>query len=218
MFESLFIGEVINNDDSLDLTDSLDSGGKVKIYVDSIMSGWETSHYPWARPFLGGGALTHGVLDIPEEGDRLWVFCEKSELLKNWYYIPGASLKKTNIVSTIAKFILTKLKLPILSGGLNLKSKYPNWKIRKYKNGIVTGVSSEDGKPEGFFYHPEGSFIQMDADGNIFSKGKWKHYGEFEATKEISAMTASDGTKVTLSKHQHGSGIPGPNTPPVPGM
>ena len=220
-FKNLYVAEVMSNDDT---TEAFYSPGqnelRVKIYIEPIMKGWNTEDYPWARPFQGGGSLSHGSLNIPETGDKIWVVCENPELLKNWYYLSGVALKNLTVMQKVKIFLNGKFKLSRGSTGtgMGLSSKYPDVKLTYYKNGVVIGVSSNSSTPEIFIYHPEGSFINIDKEGKIFSKGDWKHFGNFEATKEVTAMTATEATKVTLSKHIHASSIPGPSVPATPGV
>lgn len=217
--ENLYIAEVKKNDDMSNVSQARDVGGKIQIYVEEIMHGWKNKDLPWARPFVGGGSDSYGSIIVPEVGDKVWVFCEKEDLYKNWYYITGVSLKKTNIAQKILQFINTKLKIPTMpngSGGLGLKGKYPDYKIIRFKNEITIGVNSKE--KEVFIHHPSGSWIMINEDGDIQSKGKWKHYGELEVTKEVTAMSEIPAMKVTLSKHIHVSSVPGsPTAPPTPG-
>lgn len=209
---NLHKAKVIENDDSKN-TFSVGVEGRIQIFVEPIMKGWNTDDYPWARPFFGEGSMNHGEVNIPEKDDLIWVFCEKPELMKNWYYLSGVSLKKTNVITKVKTFISSKL-----SSVLKLKSSHPDIKLHYYKNGIVVGVSSSDSNPEVFVYHPKNSFIAISSNGDITSKGDWKHDGNFEATKEVTAMSESEATKVTVSKHQHISSVPGSLTAtPTPG-
>lgn len=219
----LYIAEVIKNDD-MSAFPYPGREGRVQIYVEHMMSDWSENYYPWARPFLGNSNL-YGDLHIPEEDSYVWVFCIQEELKQNWFYISYVTFKKKNIIEKVLSFINGKFKLSPSAGGLGLSSSYPDVKLSYFKNGIVVGVSSSESNPEVFIYHPE-ALISIDKSGNISSKGKkWTHYGDIEikegelkVDKEITAMNASDSTKVTLSKHQHISGSPGSLTAtPKPG-
>jgi len=219
--KNLHIAEVKINDDTQELFNSPGSNEcRVQIYVEPLMKGWDTLDYPWARPFFGGGSLSNGQVNIPEVGDKIWVFCEKPDIMKNWYYLSGTALKNLTVMQKVKIFLNGKFKISRGSTGLGmgLSSKYPDVKLTHYKNGVIIGVSSNSSTPEIFIYHPEGSFINIDKEGKIFSKGDWKHFGNFEATKEVTAMTATEATKVTLSKHIHASSIPGPSVPATPGV
>jgi hypothetical protein len=82
---NLYIAKVISNDD-------IETGSreaKVQIYIESIMSGWKKTHYPFARPFTSsfGGSNDFGTLNIPEKDSLIWVFAEKPNNFKNWYYL-----------------------------------------------------------------------------------------------------------------------------------
>lgn len=210
--DNLYKAKVIENDDFKN-TFSPGSEGRIQIYIEPIMKGWSTEDYPWARPFYGEGSTSHGTVDIPEKDDIIWVVAEKDDLKKNWYYLSGVSLKKMNVITKVKTFISSKLK-----SVMKLNSSHPDIKLKYYSNGIVVGVSSSSSNPEVFIYHPKNSFIAINSDGEIKSKGDWKHEGNFEATKEVTAMSESDATKVTVSKHEHISSIPGSSTAtPTPG-
>jgi len=213
--KNLHIAEVKKNDDTLEDFYSPGSNEcRVQIYIEPKMKGWNQTDYPWARPFFGGGSLSHGKVDIPEIGDKIWVFCEKPDLMKNWYYLSGTALKSLTVMQKVKLFLSGKFKTSrgTTGAGLGLTSKYPDVKLTHYKNGVIIGVSSSQSTPEIFIYHPEGSFIEIDKEGKIFSKGDWKHFGNFEATEEVYAQAASDATKVSVSKHKHISGAPGTPT------
>lgn len=207
---NLYLAEVVSNND-INNNISFGQEGRVQIYVESIMKGWSRSHLPWARPFFSGGSKDHGCVNIPEIGDKIWTFCEKDDLKINWYYISGVSLKNINPIKKFIQFLYNKLKLsaPL---GLGLSSEYPDIKFHYYKNGIVIGVSSSNSNPEIFIYHPKGTFIVIDSDGDIVTKGDWKHYGKLEVTNEVTAMC--DTLAVKLSEHKHISSVPGGNTSP----
>ena len=176
--QNLHIAKVISNDD----LSSSSSGreGKIKIFIESIMSEWKDEHLPWARPFNNGfgGSSDFGVLNIPEEDSLVWVFAEKPNNFKNWYYLADVSLKKLNPIRKILTFLTGKFKLSFSAKGLGLSSSYPDVKLTYYKNGIVIGVSNDSSNPEIFVYHPQTAMIVIDKDGKIKSRSsEWQHYG-----------------------------------------
>lgn len=214
--DTLYIAEVKDNDDN---NNNFSSGKecRVKIYIQAIMEDYNDDDLPWARPFFGDGNKEGGIINIPNKGDKIWVFCEDNVLKRNWFYLTGISLKKFNALEKL-KDIEENLKKENKDGGVKLETEYPKLALLYQKNGIVIGISKDDDKPEIFIYQKEKVFISINKDGDIVTSGKWKHYGEFTATKEITAMAEEDSQKVTLSQHVHTSAAPGaPTTNATPG-
>lgn len=218
--KNLHIAEVYDNNDTL-------KEGRIQIYIESIMEGFTSIHYPYARPFIKGigGNTDYGVLQIPRKSSKVWVFCENPDLMTNWFYLADVSLKSLNPFKKIITFLSSTFSLSNSAGGLGLTSSYPDIEVKLYPNGIYTGVSLGD-DAEMFVYHPEGTFISINKDGDINSKcNTWTHYGdvivkegELKVDKEITAMNQIEATKVTLSKHTHTSSAPGtPTSTPTPG-
>jgi hypothetical protein len=180
----IHVAEVKDDDDIL-------KEGRVQIFIENLMSEFDESHLPWARPFHPGfgGSSDYGRLRVPKKGSKVWVFSEKPDLLFNWFYMADVSLKKLNPIEKILTFLNGKFKATPQTGGLGLSSSYPDVDIILYPNGIYTGVSTGD-NPEVFVYHPS-ALISIDKEGNISTKGtKWTHYGDivvkegdFEITK-----------------------------------
>lgn len=235
--KSLHVAEVVDNDDT-------SKEGRVQIYIESLMSDFEDSHLPWARPFYPGfgGSSDYGRLRIPKKGSKIWVFSERPDLLFNWMYMADVSLKKLNPVQKILQFLNGKFKSTPQTSGLGLSSSYPDVDIVMYPNGIYTGVSTGN-DPEVFVYHPS-ALISIDKEGNISSKGnKWTHYGDIivkEGDVEISKgdlklaegdMDVTKGkldvgkdikwntqsTATTASTHTHPTAVPGAPSPPTAG-
>lgn len=213
--QNLHIAEVYDNNDTL-------KEGRIQIYIESIMEGFTTTHYPYARPFIKGvgGSTDYGILQIPRKNSKVWVFCENPELMTNWFYLADVSLKSLNPFKKIMTFLSTTFSLSNVNGGLGLSSSYPNIEVKLYPNGVYTGVSLGN-DPELFIYHPEGTFISINKDGDINTKSstKWTHYGdviikkgELKVDKEVTAMNEIESNKVTLSNHIHISGAPGTPT------
>jgi hypothetical protein len=218
---NLHIAEVYNNNDTL-------KEGRIKIYIESMMEGFTVSDYPYARPFIKGvgGDTNYGVLQIPRKNSKVWVFCENPDLMSNWFYLADVSLKTLNPFKKIVTFLSTTFSLSNTTGGLGLTSSYPDVEVKLYPSGVYVGVSIGD-DPELFMYHPKGTFISINSDGDITTKSSstWTHYGdvlikegELKVDKEITAMNEIESNKVTLSEHIHTSGSPGtPTTPPESG-
>lgn len=218
--ENLYIAKVVKNDD-------IELGAreaKVQIYIESIMQGWKSDHYPWCRPFTYkfGGSNDFGTLDIPEKDSLVWVFAEKPNNYKNWYYLADVSLKKLNPIRKILTFLTGKFKLSFSAKGLGLSSSYPDIKLTYYKNGVVIGVSNNSDNPEIFVYHPQGTILTIDKEGKMFTRSdEWTHYGdviikegELKVGKEITWNNDTVATKA--SSHIHGTGV-GPSASANPG-
>lgn len=212
---NLYIAKVIKNND----IEIGSNEGRVQIYIESIMSGWKNSHLPWARPF---NSCFEGDLNIPEKDSLIWVFAEKPNNYKNWYYIGNLNLKKYNIIQKILQFLTGKFKLSFSAKGLGLSSSYPDVKLTYYKNGVVIGVSNSSSNPEIFVYHPEGTILTVNKEGKMFTRSSdWTHYGdviikegELKVGKEITWNNDTVATKA--SSHIHGTGV-GPSASANPG-
>lgn len=192
--DNFFIAEVIDNEDSL-------KEGRVKISVEHLMSDFNESDLPWARPLTNsfGGSNDHGVLRVPKKSSFVWVFCEKPELYHNWFYIGDVSLKKMNPFKKILTFLSGKFKSPPVSGGLGLSSSYPNIDITSYPNGIYIGVSTDEASPEVFVFHPS-ALISIDTQGNLSSKAtKWTHFGDI-VVKEGNIEISEGDVEITKGK------------------
>ena len=233
----IHVAEVKDNNDTF-------KEGRVQIYIESLMSNFDTSHLPWARPFHPGfgGSSDYGRLQVPKKGSKVWVFSEKPDLMFNWFYMADVSLKKLNPFQKIVTFLNGKFKATPQTGGLGLSSTYPDVDIVVYPNGVYTGVSTGD-NPEVFVYHPS-ALISIDKEGNISTKGtKWTHYGDivikegdFEVTKGDFKVGEGDvditkgkldvgkdikwntqSTATTASTHTHPTAVPGSPSPPTAG-
>lgn len=233
----IHVAEVKDDDDTF-------KEGRVQIFIENLMSEFDTSHLPWARPFYPGfgGSSDYGRLRVPKKGSKVWVFSEKPDLLFNWFYMADVSLKKLNPIQKILTFLNGKFKATPQTGGLGLSSSYPDVDIILYPNGIYTGVSTGN-DPEVFVYHPS-ALISIDKEGNISTKGtKWTHYGDivvkegdFEITK--GNLTIKEGdvdvtkgkldvgkdikwntetTATTASTHTHPTAATGSPSSPTPG-
>lgn len=218
---NLYIAKVISNDDS----ETGSKEGRIQIYIESIMSGWKPEHYPWCRPFTSsfGGSNDFGNLNIPEKDSLVWVFAEKPNNYKNWFYLADVSLKKLNPLKKILQFLTGKFKLSFSSKGLGLSSSYPDVKLTYYKNGVVIGVSNSSSNPEIFVYHPEGTILTVNKEGKMFTRSSdWTHYGdltikegELKVGKEITWNNDTVATKA--SSHQHIGNLGANTSPPVAG-
>jgi hypothetical protein len=218
-----YIAEVIDNDDP-------DMEGKVQVYIEPFMHGWETDHYPWARAAngnAGGGSDEYGESNIPETGSLVWVWFENNTFKKHAFYESEVHLKKLHPHTLFMENVSSEI------GSFGV---YPNVKYKYYKNGVCIGVSSSDTFPEIFIYHPEGSYIYFDPFGSIevessstltivqggseleMDDGTITIKGDLDVEGEVTANTLVPGASVSLSTHNHFSGLPGSkSSPPEPG-
>ena len=151
-FNNLYAAQVVDNDDP-------QKEGRVKIFIPSIMEGWNPTHLPWARPFFNstGGdfgktsiamycvptsnnnpkmkSFTFGDSRIPEKNTNIWVWFEKDRQKKNAYYMTGIQLSKSSphksFINTVAQTIP------------EIKGKYPDIKYTILANGICVFHSSD---------------------------------------------------------------------------
>ena len=217
--------------------------GRIKVRVENLFGTAPLVFLPWAYPMISstGGSSDYGSSIIPEKNSEVWVVIPNIELLDPIFYLAGFNFEDTSDFH--GKF-MKEIKAQLSAKTITSTAIYPDMKFTALKNGLTFGYSSGSSSKEAFLFHPSGTIIYIEnsgkiqvrtssADikavtasgdieieattGKIKTKGIWEHDGTFEATKEITAMTESPGTSVTLSKHLHPSGIPGPNTPPVPG-
>lgn len=158
--KNLYIADVIANDSSQ--SPSAKKNGSVKIKVPELMSGWQDPHLPWARPFHlgGGGQSTSGSSMIPETGAKIWVFCEKTLLKKNWYYLADFIHDQTNPIQAFDSVTQSVTQA-------TLSSAYPDWKFILLKNNLAVGMSSNASNPEFLISHPKGTYIVIDSNGKI---------------------------------------------------
>ena len=221
--ENLFIAEVVSNKDSK-------KEGRVKIFVEWIMRDWNKSHLPFARPISSGGSSnSFGISNIPEEGTKVWVFCEKPELKKNWYYLGTFEEAKVNPHTSFTDLV---------SSGTS----YPNTKFMRFKNGITLAVDSSDSNPAIIIQHPKSTTLLIDKTGQVelksqkkikmtatqgfeytgdtLIKGKLtvekacKFEDKLDVDKEITAQFTSK--KITVSKHVHIGNLGAPTVTPTP--
>jgi hypothetical protein len=154
--EGLFPAIVKDNKDPL-------MSGRVQIYVDHLHKGITNTalDLPWAYPFGGtiGGSFASIQSCIPEKNSSVWVFFEKPKLFENPFYVSSvvfeASAELHNRYTTMIK-VLT-----------DTDSAYPDMKFTLLKNLLSWGMSSSYDTPEGYIYHPKGTTVKVDKDGNV---------------------------------------------------
>lgn len=159
MIDNRFVARVVKNDSRLD-TRNPAQDGRVQIFIPVLMEQWKPTDYPWARPSLvgGGGSLTHGASFIPEIGSNVWVWCEKPDAKKNWFYETDVHLAGSHP---------HQLFQTVTAAAIQSTSQYPNTKFIHFPNGVSIGVDSSPTNPEVFISHPAGSYIKIASTGQI---------------------------------------------------
>ncbi len=154
----LYIAKITDNNDKEKL-------GRVQVYIDSFMGGYDPEHYNWAYPASvigGGGSSDFGVSDIPETGSKVYVYFEDDGYKKNAFYLSDVHLAKLNPHKLFDEKIKSNID--------GWESEYPDVKFRAYANGICTSVSSNLDTPEIAIYHPKGARVFIDKSGKIHMK------------------------------------------------
>ena len=197
---NLFFAKVIDNNDP-------DQDGRIKVFAEDVMYGWEQDHYPWARSASSksGTSNLYGDSYIPEVNSFVLVFTEKPHSLKNWYYISGMDLKNVNPHSLFTDNVKSKI---------GSDGSYPNVKFNYYQNGVCIAVDSSISNPEIMLYHPKDSYFFIDSSGKIIIKGDVSIKGNLDVDKEI--IWNKETVPTHASTHNHVSGIPGNPTGPPP--
>lgn len=162
-----YVAKVIENDDKTNHEDGL-AEGRVQIYIEHIMHGFEPDHYPWARPIpvSSGGSNAHGTSFIPEIDSHIIVYFEDEPYLKNAFYLGDMNFKQ--------KHPHTLFDDEVKSSVDGFSSEYPNVKYLYLKNGICIALSSDEANPEIVIYHPSsqlfinniGDILIKDPNGN----------------------------------------------------
>ena len=146
--------------------DSLNShyaskNGAVKIKIPYMMDGVLDNDLPWALPFhmSVGGSNESGISCIPEIDSLVWVFFYDQELNKKLYYIADVNLANFGPSSIFDNDVKSHIS--------GFTSSYPDVKNIHLKNGVNIAISSDDSNPEIAIYHPQGSYIFINKNGEI---------------------------------------------------
>jgi hypothetical protein len=135
--------------------------GAIQIKIPYLMDGINDEDLDWALPFhlSVGGSNESGLTCVPEIDSLVWVFFYDKELNKKLYYIADVNLANfgaSNLFDDNIKSSIT-----------GFTSAYPDVKNLHLKNGINIAISSNDDNPEIAVYHPQGSYIFINKDGEI---------------------------------------------------
>jgi hypothetical protein len=155
----LHYATVIKNDSTLSPS-GLKNGG-IQVKIPYLMDGINDDDLDWALPFhlSTGGSNESGLTCIPEIGSLVWVFFYDQENNKKLYYIADVNLTNfgaSNLFEDNVKSNIT-----------GFTSAYPDIKNLHLKNGVNIALSSNDDNPEIAVYHPQGSYIFINKNGEI---------------------------------------------------
>jgi hypothetical protein len=151
--------KVIDNDDN-NATDGI-IAGRIKIQVPHIHGDTDETLLPWAKPMnlFSGGSGTYGKSSTPEIDSWVWVIFDDDIDFLRPFFIADISLNAMHPHMLFENNIKSKIT--------GWSSSYPDVKYSYYKNGICTAVSSNESNPEAAIYHPAGSYIWMNKNGDI---------------------------------------------------
>lgn len=221
-FNEVYFAVVKKNDSQLNLNTLGEKTGAVQVYVESFMSGYTPTDYPWVYPITEmGGSKDSGDVNVPEIDSVILVWFEKDRYKKNGFYLGGVTTGNINATSLFT----TAIKSTIGSA-----SSYPDLKFKAYPNGVIIGVDSSPTNEEVFIrttktfviIKNDGS-VEIDAGGDIDITaatvnidGDLNVTGDTIVDGEVTAKAQT--TNVSLSTHSHTSGAPGtPTSPPTTG-
>jgi hypothetical protein len=182
---NLFKGVVESNLDPL-------FQGRIKVRVEELFGASKdtpTLFLPWCFPMTSspiGGASDFGGSVVPEEDSEIWIYIGNLELLEPIWYISGFNFEDTSDFHMhFYSNILPELGiLDIIPTAI-----YPEMKYQLMPNGICYGSSSKS--KEYFIFHPSGSFIYFQDNGDI-KIGSQTNKIELETLSgDISAKTIS---------------------------
>jgi hypothetical protein len=145
LYESIYRGEVLDNVDP-------DKLGRIKVDVLGIYKDLPMADIPWCVPMypIGGGAGSgFGVFSVPKVGSMVFVMFEAGDVYQPIYI--GSAPDRVHGLPTERTI------------------NYPDRSVLKTKNGVVIFIDDSNGEIK--VTQPSGSYIQMDASGNINISG-----------------------------------------------
>jgi hypothetical protein len=144
---NFYIAEVIDNDDQNSTLDKTKVGA-VQIYIPELHVGFEPDLYPWAYQF------NDWTSNIPEIGDKVWVFFLHENMFKKPYYLSKLNLiEYHNHGETIGQ--VTEV--------------YPNVKYMQLSDGTAIALGNTG---EISVYSSTGSEFYLDKNGLFHIKDK----------------------------------------------
>jgi hypothetical protein len=153
--EEIYLATVMDNKDP-------DKEGKIQVFSEPIMNGWQKDHYPWVRPWSmsTGGSKDFGSSNIPEKDSKVMIFFSNNELKHHGFYMADVSLKDLNAAKAFEDKVLPKVGRWV--------SKYPDTKFVVHKNGTCIAMSSSEDNPEIVIVSPKGAQFLITKNGDLF--------------------------------------------------
>ncbi|MBE3101080.1 MAG: hypothetical protein IMZ47_02275 [Firmicutes bacterium] len=145
-FPGNYRGKVLDNVDP-------NQQGKIKVEIFGILDGISADDLPWAvpaHPIFSGAGVGFGYFAVPEINSNVWCFFEHGDVYQPVYFaeapdgVHGLPTERT--------------------------TNYPFSKVWKTKSGIIIHI--DDSEKEIRVTHPSGTFVEIDATGNITISGE----------------------------------------------
>jgi hypothetical protein len=164
---NLYYAKVINVKDNENHSDKKKKN-RVKIRVYPYMEDWKEDHLPWAwpmHPAITGGHDKGGMSASPSKDSYIWVFFEDEANWKRPYYFIDARFPNNSLATKFYDDVKDKL------GKLDKVSQpdptYPDVISFFCDNGLCISYDRNSDSPMYNVYHPKGSYILIDKDGNV---------------------------------------------------
>jgi len=138
-----YIGKVIDNNHE-------SQNGLCQIYIEPLHHDLNQDQYPWFKMDRESSS------NIPEINDYVWCWFIDERYHKQGYYGNKLTLLEYHEHNQTIGSITTA---------------YPDVKYWKFANGAAIAFSSNSDTPEISIYHPSGSEIFMNSDGEVYIKG-----------------------------------------------
>ena len=137
--------------------------GAIQFKIEPIHSGYQDAHLPFAYPLnlFSGASAESGITNIPIVDSFVWV----TKLLNKWFYVFDARTTPHLIAEKYYDEIqdnmdeLDQITAPDLE--------YPDAISFFYESGICVTYSGDSENPIYSVYHPSGSYIIIDKNGNL---------------------------------------------------
>lgn len=179
IFKDLYNAIVEDNKDP-------DEAGRVKIRVESFMRGFQSDHLPWAKPYTigSGGSSDYGQSWIPEIGSRVWVWFTDppgsrgvddepfGTRMRHPYYMGDALFKELNPAKVFGDKVKPNLVTDETDDFKGGELNYPHVKFIMLQNGVCQFMSSDPDNPYYGIFHPSGSQILINPEGQVYIGSK----------------------------------------------
>lgn len=187
-FTGVYRGVVVENVDPL-------GNGRCKIRIYPMFADVEAALLPWAiyAGDMGGGMDQVGKIEVPQIGAHMWCFFENSDWMQPVFFasaphmiapdpeyytqdelqpqLPLLAVQDDGIHEAINQ--AAKKGVEDADGGTwdepdsAYAAEYPHNKVERTKAGLVIEKDDTGGKSRFHIYHPAGTRIEIDNDGNV---------------------------------------------------